>query len=79
MLTIKISPEHLDLTKEFFEKAANILFENWPQDLCLVTYGTLLFKPLYGLSQIKLEILQEYISDNFIKRFIQTSTSSAIE
>ena len=60
----------------FFEKAANTLLKYADQNLALKTLGILVFGPLYNLSQIKLRLLWEYISNDLIKRFIQPSTLS---
>ncbi len=74
---ITIPSEYLDLAEVFSEEAANTLPEHGPQDLALETSGTPPFGPLYNLSQVELEVLREYISDNLAKGFIQPSTSSA--
>lgn len=63
-------PEYLDLAEVFLEEAANTLPEHGPQDLYLETSGTPPFGPLYNLSQVELEVLREYISDNLAKGFI---------
>ena len=55
----------------FSEEAVNTLPEHRPQDLCLETLGTPAFGPLYNLSQVELEVLREYITDNFGRGFIQ--------
>ena len=75
--SITIPPEYLDLAEVFSEEAANTLPEHGPQDLCLETSGTPPFGPLYNLSQVELEVLREYIVDNFANGFIQPSSSSA--
>ena len=74
---ITIPLEYLDLAEVFSEEAANTLPEHGPQDLALETSEAPPFGPLYNLSQVELEVLREYISDNLAKGFIQPSTSSA--
>lgn len=71
-----ILSEYLDLAEMFSKEAANTLPEHGPQDLNLETLGTPPFGPLYNLSQVELEVLQEYIMDNLAKGFIQPSTLS---
>ncbi len=51
--------------------------DHGPQDLSLETTETPPFRSLYNLSQVELEVLKRYISDNLAKDFIQPSTSSA--
>lgn len=51
--------------------------DHGPQDLSLETTEAPPFGPLYNLSQVELEVLRAYISDNLAKGFIQPSTSSA--
>ncbi len=72
-----ISAEYLDLAEVFSEDAANTLPDHSPQDLSLETTKVPPFGSLYDLSQIELEVLRGYISDNLAKGFIQPSTSSA--
>ena len=69
-----IPSEYNDLAHVFSEDAANTLSEHGNHNLRLETTGTPPFGPLYNLSQNELEVLREYIADNFAKRFIQPST-----
>lgn len=69
-----IPSKYRDLTEVFFKDAANTLHEHGPQDLTLETSCELPFRLLYNLSQVELEVLWEYISDNLAKRFIQPFT-----
>ena len=68
--------EYLDLAEVFSEEAANTLPEHRPQDLALETSEAPPFRPLYNISQVELEVLQEYILDNLVKGFIQFFTLS---
>lgn len=72
-----ISSKYFNLAHVFLGDAANTLPEHVDYDLCLKTTGTPLFKSLYNFSQNKLGFLQEYITNNLAKRFIQPSTSSS--
>ena len=74
---ITIPSEYLDLAEVFSEDAANTLPEYGPQDLALETSGAPQFGPLYNLSQVELEVVREYISDNLAKGFNKPFTSSA--
>ncbi len=76
-ISVSIIPaEYLDLTKVFSEDAANTLPDYGPQDLSLKTTEGLSLGSLYNFSQVELEVLKGYISDNLAKSFIQPSTLS---
>ena len=55
-LPTTISSEYLNLAEVFFEKVANTLPEHRPQNLALETSEVTLYRPLYNLSQVKLEV-----------------------
>lgn len=73
---ITIPSEYLNLVQVFTEEVANTLPKYGPQDLALETSRAPPFGPLYNCTQVDLGVLQEYISNNLAKKYIQSSTSS---
>ena len=72
-----ILAEYQVFTKVFLKKKVNELPVHRMHDHAINLKGTgdLPFGPLYNLSSNKLKVLWDYLADNLVKGFIQTSTS----
>ncbi len=74
-----ISKAYRDLANIFLPSNANFLTPNRDEDhaIQLEPEKTLLFGPLYNLSEYQLKMLGEYIDKTLATRFIQSSKSSS--
>lgn len=70
--SVSIPKKYCDLAVVFFERAANTLPVYKNQVPLLERSVTPPFSLLYNLSQTKLNLLRDYISDSIAKRFIQS-------
>ena len=73
----RIPTKYQAFIKIFSEKKANELPAHGTHDhtINLKSTGDPPFGPLYNLSGNKLKVLQDYLANNLVKGFIQTSTS----